>query len=71
MADDNFIIGPLPGFPDITIGVGWRGTGYKYAPWVGQTLMQLALWEGTVYDINRFSPHRFATSINRRGGGGR
>ncbi|HEU0001530.1 MAG TPA: FAD-dependent oxidoreductase [Ktedonobacteraceae bacterium] len=59
VADDNFIIGPLPDFPNISIGVGWRGTGYKYAPWVGQTLMQLALWEGTVYNIDRFSPDRF------------
>lgn len=59
VADDNFIIGPLPDFPNISIGVGWRGTGYKYAPWIGQTLMQLALWEGTVYNIDRFSPDRF------------
>jgi glycine/D-amino acid oxidase-like deaminating enzyme len=59
VADDNFIIGSLPGFPDIITGVGWRGTGYKYAPWVGHTLMQLALQEGTVYDITRFSPDRF------------
>ncbi len=59
VADDNFILGPLPGFPNIAVGVGWRGTGYKYAPWVGQTLMQLALQEGTVYDISRFSPQRF------------
>ena len=57
--DDNFIVGSLPGFPDIITGVGWRGTGYKYAPWVGHTLMQLALQEGTVYDITRFSPDRF------------
>jgi len=72
VADDNFIIGPLPGFQNINVGVGWRGTGYKYAPWVGQTLMQLALWEGTVYDIDRFSPERFmeTDSIIRRGGGG-
>ena len=62
VADDNFIIGPLPGFPDITIGVGWRGTGYKYAPWIGQTLMQLSLQGGTVYDIKRFSPSRFANT---------
>ncbi len=59
VADDNFIVGPLPDFPDITIGVGWRGTGYKYAPWVGQTLMQQALWGGSVYAIDRFSPQRF------------
>jgi len=62
VADDNFILGSLPEFPDIAVGVGWRGTGYKYAPWVGQVLMQLALRQGTVYDISRFSPCRFLTS---------
>jgi glycine/D-amino acid oxidase-like deaminating enzyme len=59
VADDNFILGNLPGFSTIYVGVGWRGTGYKYAPWVGRTLMQLALQEGTVYEISRFSPQRF------------
>ena len=41
-------------------GVGWRGTGYKFAPWVGRVLAQLALQQGTVYDIGRFTPARFA-----------
>lgn len=59
VADDNFILGHLPGFSNVSVGVGWRGTGYKYAPWIGQTLMQLSLQEGTIYDINRFSPQRF------------
>jgi glycine/D-amino acid oxidase-like deaminating enzyme len=59
--DDTFILGNLPEFPTIFVGVGWRGTGYKYAPWVGQTLMQLALQGGTVYDIGRFSPQRFVS----------
>lgn len=59
VADDNFILGSLPGYSTIYVGVGWRGTGYKYAPWVGKTLMQLALQEGTVYEISRFSPQRF------------
>jgi glycine/D-amino acid oxidase-like deaminating enzyme len=59
VADDNFILGNLPGFSTIYVGLGWRGTGYKYAPWVGRTLMQLALQQGTVYEISRFSPHRF------------
>ena len=59
VADDNFILGNVPGFSTIYVGVGWRGTGYKYAPWVGRTLMQLALQGGTVYEINRFSPQRF------------
>ncbi len=59
VADDNFLLGDLPGFSNTFVGVGWRGTGYKYAPWVGQTLTQLALQAGTVYDIHRFSLHRF------------
>jgi sarcosine oxidase len=59
--DDNFILGKLPGFTNIHIGVGWRGTGYKYAPLVGQTLTQLALQQDSLtYDISRFTPQRFA-----------
>ncbi|MBO0781695.1 MAG: FAD-dependent oxidoreductase [Ktedonobacteraceae bacterium] len=59
VADDQFILGQVPGFEQILVGVGWRGTGYKYAPWVGQTLMHLAFEGGTIYDIARFSPRRF------------
>ncbi|HEX7737661.1 MAG TPA: FAD-dependent oxidoreductase [Ktedonobacteraceae bacterium] len=59
VGDDDFILGNLPGFDNIFVGVGWRGTGYKYAPWVGQTLTQLACQAGTVYDITRFTPVRF------------
>ncbi len=42
------------------MGLGWRGTGYKFAPWVGKVLAQLAVQRGTVYDIGRFTPARFA-----------
>jgi glycine/D-amino acid oxidase-like deaminating enzyme len=41
------------------VGVGWRGTGYKFAPWVGRVLHQLTLQHGTVYDIALFDPVRF------------
>ena len=59
VADDEFVLGRLPGFTNAFVGVGWRGTGYKFAPWVGRVLAQLALQEGTVYDIARFDPARF------------
>lgn len=59
VADDNFILGKLPTFQRITVGTGWRGTGYKFSPWVGKTLSQLAINQGTVYDIQRFNPGRF------------
>lgn len=60
VADDNFVLGAVPGFDNVFVGVGWRGTGYKFAPWVGRVLFELAVREGTVYDIGRFSPARFA-----------
>lgn len=59
VGDDDFVLGAVPGFSNIYMGAGWRGTGFKFAPWVGKTLAQLALQAGTVYDINRFQPSRF------------
>ncbi len=60
VSDDEFILGAVPGADGLYAGVGWRGTGYKFAPWVGRVLAQLALQQGTVYDIRRFTPARFA-----------
>jgi sarcosine oxidase/L-pipecolate oxidase len=59
VGDDDFVLGPVPGFGNVFVGVGWRGTGYKFAPWVGRALFQLARQEGTIYDISRFAPGRF------------
>ena len=60
VADDDFILGPLPGAGNVFVGVGWRGTGYKFAPWVGHVLASLAADLDTGYDIGRFTPGRFA-----------
>jgi glycine/D-amino acid oxidase-like deaminating enzyme len=60
VADEEFILGAVPGADDVFTGAGWRGTGYKLAPWVGKVPAQLAVQRGTVYDIGRFSPARFA-----------
>jgi sarcosine oxidase len=59
VADDEFVLGAIPGFANAYVGVGWRGTGYKFAPWVGRVLAGCALQGGTVYDIGRFDPARF------------
>lgn len=59
VADDEFVLGAVPGFPGAHVGVGWRGTGYKFAPWVGRALAGRALAQDTVYDIARFDPARF------------
>jgi glycine/D-amino acid oxidase-like deaminating enzyme len=60
VADDDFVLGAVPGVDGAFVGVGWRGTGYKFAPWVGRMLFQLALQGGSVYDLQRFDPARFA-----------
>jgi glycine/D-amino acid oxidase-like deaminating enzyme len=57
--DDDFVLGAVPGLPNVFVGVGWRGTGYKFSPWVGRVLSDLALGGGTIYDIRRFDPARF------------
>jgi glycine/D-amino acid oxidase-like deaminating enzyme len=67
VGDDDFILGPLPGADSAFVGVGWRGTGYKFAPWVGRVLAQLAVTRGTVYDISRFTPGRFAPGAQATG----
>ncbi|MBV9194389.1 MAG: FAD-dependent oxidoreductase [Solirubrobacterales bacterium] len=59
VADDDFVLGPIPGVANAYVGVGWRGTGYKFAPWVGRVLAGCALQGATVYDIARFDPARF------------
>jgi sarcosine oxidase len=59
VADDDFVLGAIPGFANSFVGVGWRGTGYKFAPWVGRVLAESALQGGTVYDVARFDPARF------------
>jgi sarcosine oxidase len=67
VADDDFVLGRIPGVLNAFLGVGWRGTGYKFAPWVGRVLADLALQDGTVYDIGRFDPGRFARPGGRPG----
>jgi len=57
----------VAGVSDVYTGVGWRGIGYKFAPWAGKVLAQLAVQRGTVYDIGRFTPARFAGGAPVRG----
>lgn len=65
VADDDFVLGAIPGAANAFVGVGWRGTGYKFAPWVGRVLAELAVQAGTVYDIDRFDPARFQKGVAR------
>ena len=66
VADDDFVLGPVPGQDHVFVGVGWRGTGYKFAPLIGRMLSELALQHGTVYDVRRFDPARFLRTTTPR-----
>jgi glycine/D-amino acid oxidase-like deaminating enzyme len=68
VADDDFVLGAIPGVANAFVGVGWRGTGYKFAPWVGRVLADLALRDRTEYDIDRFDPARFEQEGRGRDG---
>jgi len=59
VADDDFVLGAIPGLANAFVGVGWRGTGYKFAPWVGQVLAGLAVEDRTAAGLERFDPARF------------
>jgi len=59
VADDEFVLGPIPGVPRAFVGVGWRGTGYKFAPWVGRQLAALACDGRAPGQLERFDPARF------------
>jgi sarcosine oxidase len=63
VADDEFVLGVIPGVDDAYVGVGWRGTGYKFAPWVGRVLADLALEGETADEIARFDPARFVGAV--------
>lgn len=60
VADDHFVLGAVPGAERVYVGVGWRGTGYKFAPWVGRTLADLVA--GAAARHPEFDPARFVTA---------
>jgi glycine/D-amino acid oxidase-like deaminating enzyme len=66
VADDEFVLGAIPGFTNAYVGVGWRGTGYKVAPWVGRVLADRALQDGAAGDLDRFDPARFDQGEDHR-----
>jgi sarcosine oxidase len=57
--DENFVIGPHPGNPAITLALGFSGHGFKFAPVIGELLGQLVTEGKTSHDIAMFSPARF------------
>jgi sarcosine oxidase len=57
--DEHFVIGPLPGVPQVQVAAGFSGHGFKFAAVVGEILSDLAMTGTTRHDITMFSPDRF------------
>ena len=57
--DEDFVLGPLPGFPGLIVASPCSGHGFKFSPAIGEILADLATKGETAHDISRFSPARF------------
>lgn len=60
--DENFVIGPHPQQPNVTLALGFSGHGFKFAPVIGELVGQLATEGKTKQDIAMFSLTRFNVS---------
>jgi len=72
--DSHFIVGQVPGVPNVTIVSPCSGHGFKFTPLIGEIAADLALNGGTDYAIDMFAPNRFAPSpasgrVSTLGGG--
>ena len=57
--DEHFVIGEMPGAPNVTIVSPCSGHGFKFAPLIGEIAADMALKGGTDHAIEMFSPNRF------------
>lgn len=56
--DRDFIIGPLPGYPNV-FTVALAGHGFKFAPVLGEIMADMLEGKKPAFDVARFSPERF------------
>ena len=56
--DDHFVIGRLPGVPQVVVACGFSGHGFKFVPVVGEIVADLVQTGNTAHDIALFDPAR-------------
>lgn len=57
--DNHFILGALPETPNVIVGAGFSGHGFKFAPVIGEILTDLALDGQTAHPIEFLKINRF------------
>jgi sarcosine oxidase len=61
--DEHFVIDTHPDCPDVIVGAGFSGHGFKFASVVGEILAGLAAEGATAYDIDFLSLGRFESGV--------
>jgi sarcosine oxidase len=57
--DEHFVLDTLPNYPQVAVGAGFSGHGYKFASVVGEVLADLAREGETDHPIDMFGLDRF------------
>ncbi|WP_121743545.1 N-methyl-L-tryptophan oxidase [Natronorubrum halophilum] len=57
--DEHFILDTLPDYPQVVVGAGFSGHGFKFASAIGEVLADLATERETEHSIEMFSLERF------------
>jgi sarcosine oxidase len=57
--DEHFVLDTLPDHPQVTVGAGFSGHGFKFASAIGEVLADLAVSGETDLDIDLFGLDRF------------
>ncbi|WP_137290335.1 N-methyl-L-tryptophan oxidase [Natronorubrum halophilum] len=57
--DEHFILDTLPDYPQVVVGAGFSGHGFKFASAIGEVLADLATESETEHSIEMFSLERF------------
>ncbi|WP_435320656.1 N-methyl-L-tryptophan oxidase [Haloarchaeobius sp. TZWSO28] len=57
--DEHFVLDTLPEHPQVTVGAGFSGHGFKFASVVGEILADLSEEDETDHDIDLFDIERF------------
>jgi sarcosine oxidase len=57
--DDRFVIDTLPDHPEVVVGAGFSGHGFKFSSVIGEVLADLTIHGDSSHDISPFSIDRF------------
>ena len=60
-SDKDFLIGPHPDNPNVFVGAGFSGHGFKFCTLVGKIMADLTVDGTTSQPIERFRLDRFGT----------